>query len=222
MVDTLSNAVGSTTNTLTIPGWFMTETGGGASDNEQYAVDFGNSSTGDTYSYAAVGSTERALGGLRSGTLIPDFGACFTNNAGSTITNLTVAHTGEEWRLGTPARTGQLNFECSTNATDLTIGTWTNVAALKFVTPHVFASGAKNGNDAADRTPLSSTIASLSIANSGAFWIRWTDINANGAADDGVAVDDFSLTPSNAGPVELMDFGIEQRLEAPHLSAESV
>lgn len=72
--DTLSNVAGSTTNNLTIPGWFLTESGGGARDNEQYAVDTGGSTTGDMYSYGAAGSTERALGQLRSGTLIPLFG----------------------------------------------------------------------------------------------------------------------------------------------------
>lgn len=61
--DTLSNTAGSTTNNLTIPGWFMTETGGGGRDNEQYGVDTGASTTGDTYSYGAAGSTDRALGG---------------------------------------------------------------------------------------------------------------------------------------------------------------
>ena len=78
----------------------MTETGGGARDNEQYAVDTGGSTTGDIYSYGAAASTERALGALRSGTLIPLFGACFTNNTGATITSLDVSYTGEEWRLG--------------------------------------------------------------------------------------------------------------------------
>ena len=43
------------------------------------------SNTGDTYSYGAAGSTDRALGGLRSGSLIPLFGACFTNNTGAPI-----------------------------------------------------------------------------------------------------------------------------------------
>src|SRR6476619_4975678 len=85
--DTLSNTAGSTTNNLTIPGWFMTEGGGGARDNEQYAVDTGSSTTGDTYSYGAAASTERAFGELRGGTLIPLFGAAFTNNTGSTITS---------------------------------------------------------------------------------------------------------------------------------------
>ncbi|HEY2292421.1 MAG TPA: ExeM/NucH family extracellular endonuclease [Thermoanaerobaculia bacterium] len=200
--DTLSNTAGSTTNNLTIPGWFMTETGGGARDNEQYAVDTGASTTGDTYSYGAAASTERALGQLRSGTLIPNFGACFTNNTGSTITSLAVAYNGEEWRLGTAGRTDQMNFEYSLNATDLVTGTWTNVAALNFVTPDTATTGAKNGNAAADRTALSSTVSALSIANGATFWIRWNDQDATGA-DDGLAVDDFSLTPQAVPPVNL-------------------
>ncbi len=192
--DTLSNVAGSTTNNLTIPGWFMTESGGGARDNEQYAVDTGSSNTGDTYSYGAAASTERALGSLRSGTLIPVFGACFTNNTGATIASLDINYTGEEWRLGTASRTDQLSFEYSTDATDLTTGSWTGVSALNFVTPDTATTGAKNGNAAADRTDLSSSISSLSIANGATFWIRWTDPDASGA-DDGLAVDDFSLTP---------------------------
>ncbi|MBS1797155.1 MAG: hypothetical protein JSS81_25230 [Acidobacteria bacterium] len=192
--DTLSNTAGSTTNNLTIPGWFLTESGGGLRDNEQYGVDTGASTTGDTYSYGAAGSTERALGSLRSGTLIPLFGACYTNNTGATIGSLGIAYNGEEWRLGTAARTDQLTFEYSTNATDLVTGAWTNVAALNFVTPDTATTGAKNGNAAADRTALSSTISNLSIANGATFWIRFNDIDASGA-DDGLAIDDFSLTP---------------------------
>ena len=203
--DTLSNVAGSTTNSLTIPGWFLTEGGGGARDNEQYAVDTGGSTTGDMYSYGAAGSTERALGELRSGTLIPLFGACFTNNTGATIGNLAIAFNGEQWRLGTAGRTDQLNFEYSTNATDLVTGTWTGVPALNFTTPDTVTTGAKNGNAAADRTALSSTISSLSIANGATFWIRWNDTDATGA-DDGLAVDDFSLTPT--GTVVLPNLSI--------------
>ena len=47
------------------------------------------------------------------------------------------------------------------------------------------------------RTALSSTVSSLSIPNGATFWIRWTDLDATGA-DDGLAVDDFSLTPNGA------------------------
>ena len=200
--DTLSNTAGSTTNTALPTGWYITETGGGARDNEQYAVDTGGSTAGDIYSYGAAAATDRALGALRSGTLIPLFGAKFTNNTGAAITSLAVAYTGEEWRLGTAARTDQINFEISTNATDLSTGTYTGVAALNFVTPDTVTTGAKNGNAAADRTALSTTIGSLNIPNGASFFIRWTDTDATGA-DDGLAVDDFSITPNPAGPPTL-------------------
>jgi len=192
--NTLSNTAGSTTNNLTITGWFLTETGGGARDNEQYAVDTGASTTGDMYSYGAAGNTDRALGQLRSGTLIGTFGACFTNNTGGTIKRLDINYTGEQWRLGTTARTDQINFEYSFNATDLTTGTWTNAAALNFISPDTGTVGAKDGNAAANRTALTQNVAVPDIANGATFWIRWTDTDASGA-DDGLAVDDFSLTP---------------------------
>lgn len=190
--DTLSNVAGSTTNDLAIPGWFLTESGGGARDNEQYAVDNGTLTTGDAYSYGAAGSTERALGSLRSGTLIPVFGACFTNATGFTITGLSVAFTGEEWRLGSAGRTDALDFQYSTDAFDLVTGTWTDVAALKFVTPDTGTAGAKNGNAAGERTPIAATIAPLAIADGATFWLRWIDSDASGA-DDGLAIDDFML-----------------------------
>jgi uncharacterized repeat protein (TIGR01451 family) len=198
--DTLSNTAGSTTNVLAITGWYLTESGGGARDNEQYAVDNGGSNTGDTFSYGAAASTDRALGGLQSGTLIPVIGACFTNNTGSTITSLDVAYTGEQWRLGTAARTDQIDFQYSADATSLTTGTWTDVNALDFVTPNTVTTGAKDGNAAANRTSLSASIPALSVANGVTVWIRWTDLNASGA-DDGLAVDDFSVTPQGSGPV---------------------
>src|SRR3954454_3688912 len=195
--DTLSNTAGSTTNTALPTGWYITETGGGARDNEQYAVDTGGSTTGDIYSYGAAAATDRALGALRSGTLIPLFGAKYTNNTGATITSLVISYNGEEWRLGTAARTDQINFEYSTNATDLSTGTYTGVAALNFVTPDTVTAGAKNGNAAADRTALSTTV-TVSIPNGASFFIRWTDTDASGA-DDGLSVDDFSLTPNGVG-----------------------
>jgi len=197
--DTLSNTAGSTTNNLTITGWFLLETGTAARVNQQYAVDTGASNTGDVNSYGAAGDTDRALGSLRSGTLVPSYGACFTNNTGSTLTSLDVGYTGEEWRLGTVARTDQLTFEYSLNATSLSTGSWTGVAALNFVTPDTATAGAKNGNAAADRTVIAPVnVPALSIANGATFWIRWTDVDGSGA-DDGLAIDDFTLTPQG-GP----------------------
>jgi len=198
--DTLSNTAGSTTNNLTLTGWFMTEAGGGARDNEQYAVDNGGSNTGDTYSYGAAASSDRALGSLQSGTLIATFGACFTNATGATITSLDVAFTGEMWRLGTADRLDRLDFQFSTDAASLVTGTWTDVDQLDFSTPDSSGTaGARDGNAAGFRTARSHSIGSLTIANGASFWIRWNDLNAAGA-DDGLAVDDFSLTPQSGAP----------------------
>lgn len=196
--DTLSNTAGSTTNMLTITGWFLTESGGGARDNEQYAVDTGGSNTGDVYSYGSAANTNRALGALQSGTLIPIFGACFTNNTGTTLGSLDVAYVGEQWRLGTVSRTDRIDFQYSLNATDLLTGVWTDVDALDFITPFTTTVGARDGDVDPNRTALSTSIPALSIANGATFWIRWTDLNASGA-DDGLAVDDFALTPQGAG-----------------------
>jgi predicted outer membrane repeat protein len=202
--DTLSNVAGSTTNALSITGWEMTEAGGGARDNDQYAVDNGTSNTGDTYSYGAAGSTERALGSLQSGTLIPTFGAVFVNDTGSTITSLDVSYTGEEWRFGQASRgADRLDFQYSLDATDLNTGTWVDANALDFSTPNTSVTvGATDGSAAAFRTAISSTITGLNIAPGATFFIRWSDAGVAGA-DDGLAVDDFSLTPhaSAASPL---------------------
>ena len=192
------DTLASTGTSSTLPtGWFLSESSTSAANDGKYTAGTGSSNAGDTYSFGAAGSTDRAFGTLRSGTLIPLIGACFTNNTGGPIVSLEIGYTGEEWRLGTARRTDQLNFEYSSNATSLTTGTWTGVAALNFVTPDTVTIGAKNGNAAADRTALGSTVA-LNIANGATVWIRWTDLDAGGA-DDGLAVDDFSLTPLGGG-----------------------
>lgn len=198
--DTL--AISGTMNTLLPNGWALTETGGGARDNEAYAFDDGGSNTGDTYSYGVDNSTDRAFGGLQSGTLIPVIGAEFVNGTGSLLTSLLIAYTGEQWRLGTAARADRIDFQISTNATSLTTGTWVDVNALDFSSPNTTVTGQLDGNAAANRTAISSTITSLSIADGATFWIRWTDFNASGS-DDGLAVDDFSITAA-AGPAPVL------------------
>ncbi len=194
--DTLANS--GTTNSTLPTGWLLNETGGGARDNEQYAADTGASNTGDTYSYGATGSTERAFGSLRSGTLIATYGACFSNATGSTLNSFGIAYTGEQWRLGTASRTDQLDFQYSVDATSLTTGTWVDVDALDFVTPNTATTGAKDGNAAANRTSITAPVSGLNIASGATFCIRWNDADASGA-DDGLAIDDFSLTVGGVG-----------------------
>lgn len=180
----------------TLPtGWRLLETGTNA--NTTLAADAGSSSTGNTYSYGTGTATDRAFGYLRSGSLVPVIGVQITNNTGATITSLSISYTGEEWRLGTAGRTDQLDFQYSLTATSLSTGTWTDFNALDFVTPVTTTTGAKDGNAAANRTAKSSLITGLSIANGATFWLRWNDLDASGA-DDGLAIDDFSIQLNGA------------------------
>ncbi|HKZ84769.1 MAG TPA: ExeM/NucH family extracellular endonuclease [Anaerolineae bacterium] len=193
------NTLASSGTSSTTPlGWAFSETGTNA--NTTYTAGTGSSNTGDTYSFGATSSSERAFGGLLSGSLNPTIGASFTNNTGSTISSLAISYTGEMWRAGVANRgaADRLDFQLSTNATSLSTGTWVDHDNLDFNSPNInTTAGALNGNSAGNQTSITFTITGLSIPNGSSFWIRWTDFNIS-LADDGLAVDDFSLTPSMA------------------------
>ena len=181
------------TSSATPAGYGFAESGSNADTN--YAVSTGSGTAGDTYSFGATGNTERAFGGLQSGSLVPTIGAAFTNNTGTTITSLVIAYTGEQWRLGATGRTDRLDFQYSLNATSLTTGTWVDVNALDFAAPiSTGTAGALNGNAAANQAAVSASISSLSIATGASFLLRWNSFDATGA-DDGLAIDNFSITP---------------------------
>ena len=197
------NTLGSagTFNASTLPtGWEMAESGTAA--NSIYTAGTGSSATGDTYSFGSFAiPLDRAFGALRSNALSPITGASFTNNTGATISKLDVAYTGEMWRAGVASRMAadRIDFQLSTNAIGLTSGTWTDYDALDYSSTNTNTTSsttlaAKDGNNAAFRTALTFEITGLSIANGATFWIRWTDFDI-ASSDDGLAVDDFSLTP---------------------------
>lgn len=56
------------------PGWAFVESDTNA--NASYTAGTGSSNSGDTYSFGVAGSSERAFGGLQSGSLVPTIGAC--------------------------------------------------------------------------------------------------------------------------------------------------
>lgn len=195
--DTLANT--GSANNITINGWYLNETGSATANNGQYQAGTGSNTAGDTYSFGAAASTDRAFGGLLSGTLSPTIGAQFTNNTGSTITTLDVAYIGEMWRLGqnTAGRAAdRLDFQLSTNATSLATGTWTDYNSLDFSSPVITGTvGALNGNSSPNQTPVSFSITGLSIPNGASFWIRWNDFDLAPGSDDGLGVDNLSIIP---------------------------
>ena len=72
--DTLAN---SGTSSVVPNGWAFLEAG--TSANTLYTAGNGGGTSGDTYSFGATGSADRAFGGIQSNNLIPTIGAAFTS-----------------------------------------------------------------------------------------------------------------------------------------------
>ncbi|HEV2883995.1 MAG TPA: C25 family cysteine peptidase [Pyrinomonadaceae bacterium] len=200
------NTLASTGTSSTLPsGWAFSELD--TAQNNTYTAGTGSSTTGDTYSFGSASSTDRAFGGLRSGSLVPTVGAVFKNTTGSAITSITISYTGEQWRRGDGASlvADRIDFQLSTDATSLSTGTWTDHDSLDFSSPTLTPTGAKDGNLVTNRTTLTFTITGLNIANNANFWIRWTDFDVTGS-DDGLSVDDFTLAVAGITAVEMADF----------------
>ena len=195
--DTLANS--GATNSAVPDGWALYETGSSA--NATYTAGTGSTTTGDTYSFGASGSTERAFGGLQSANLTPTIGADFQNNTGATISSLGVSYHCEQWRLGALDRIDRMDFQYSLDATSLSTGTWTDVDTLDCSgVLSTGTTGAKDGN--INRIAVSGSVTSLSIASGATFWLRWTAFDASGS-DDGLAVDDFQISAQNTTAVTL-------------------
>lgn len=186
-----SLATTGTANTTLPAGWALAETGGGGRDNDAYAASTGSDNAGDVYSFGTAGSSDRALGTLRSGSLFPTIGVFFTNELGAAIESLAIDYSGEQWRLGSTGRADRLDFQYSLNATSLSDGDWIDFDALDFSSP--ITTGATGARFAS--ASVSGLISGLDIAVGQSFAFRWLDVDASGA-DDGLAVDDFSLVAS--------------------------
>jgi len=206
--DGLSSTVGTGvawTDNSTISGAYTSQT--------TYNVATGSSTTGAMYSFGVAGAnpvTDRALGAINSNTTGDIFyGFKLTNNTGANIGALVVSYTGEQWRDAgnNPAVAQTINFgyQVATAGvvTDANVPTtgWTGVNVLNFTSPKfTTTAGLLDGNTAANRTAVSSTIVfPTPVANGQEIWIRWQDPN-DANSDHGLAIDDLSITALALAP----------------------
>jgi hypothetical protein len=197
--DGLANTGASNAKSTLPTGWDFTETGTSALADNLYAADNGAGNGGNVYSYGATSGTDRALGSLRSGSLAAVIGARFTNATGAALPSLMLAYNGETWRVGGTNRSDKMAFEYSLDATSLSTGTWTAVTALDYTNNSATATSTAGVTAPVQTTAVTGTIASLNLANGATIWFRWTDTDASGA-DDGMAIDDISLSWGVANP----------------------
>ena len=186
------DTLASTGTSAVLPaGWAISETGTGSLANGQYTAGTGSANSGDTYSFGAAASSERALGALASGSVVAVLGAELINSTGGTLSQIDVGFTTEQWRLGALNGADRLTFAYSLDATSLTTGTWVPVVALDAVSPVTTggADSARDGNLAANRAAVTALINGLSLANGAKMWVRWSDVNDAGN-DDALALDD--------------------------------
>lgn len=184
----------------TIANWYSQRTGTGTT----YAADAGTSNAGGLYSYGATSSSDRALGTLGSGNAaVGSFahGVLLRNTSGTTITDIKVTYTLEQWRNGGNTTAQAITFYYRTSSTIITSLTpnnnsgWTQVTGLTLNSPiNTSSASALDGNASANRvTATNVSIPSLSLANNDYIMLKWEDPDHSGT-DHGLAIDDVTIT----------------------------
>lgn len=171
------------------------ETGTSSAADGAYAVGDGTSNAGNVYSFGTGAATDRALGSLASGTNSPTLGYAFTNTSGAPLAGFTVSLTGEQWRTGGSGNLNTLTAAYRVGDAALDAADFTAVPALN-VTSRTVATGsggALDGNAPANRQALSATV-TAPVPAGATVVLRFADANDVGS-DDGLAIDDLSVTP---------------------------
>jgi hypothetical protein len=116
--NTLATSTSFPYNTTLPTGWAIAERGSGSAADGKYRGGNGSDNSGDTYSFGATGSAERALGSLSSSSVKPIYGAVFTNNTGAAITFFNVTYNASKCIMVT-STIDSINFYYSTFAANI-------------------------------------------------------------------------------------------------------
>ncbi len=204
--DSLDSSGTFWTNNVTIPGWYASK---GNADATNYLAGTGTSTTGGLYSFGINGihsASDRAFGSIASGgTTTIAYGVRFTNNTGLTQSNITISYTGEQWRNGGSGSAEALAFSYAVSSSPITntfsAATWTSFPALNFASQVTSTtSGALDGNAPANQQSFFNIVLTgVIVAPGQELSLRWVDTD-DPQGDDGLALDDISISFNGSGP----------------------
>lgn len=187
------------TDNGSIIGWYAVVNGAAATGYHATNTN-GNNGTPNALKLARASGTSGALGTLRNSanTGLTTFGLQLTNTTGATIGSFDISYLGQQWQDNTGG-VDSLTFQYSTDATSLSTGNWTTVAALSFDsvqntnTGTNFVSLTPTGSSVPPGAAVAGSISSLSLANGSSIWFRWVDVDNTGI-DDVLTIDNLSIT----------------------------
>ena len=188
-------------NNSTIAGWYFGTSG--TLGNIQAGTGSGSAAGPQSYGSAA---SDRSLGSIASNTMygaagtgFGGFGVQFQNSAAGSVTFGDLSYIGEQWRNGGGAIVNSLAFaykisSSAMGAADLITDTgWTSVSSLDFASKvNTGAAAALDGNNALNRTALTSSLSAITLTSGQFIFFRWKDLNDAGN-DHGLGIDDFSV-----------------------------
>jgi hypothetical protein len=186
----------------TIPGWYW-----GTSVPAEPLTYFSDNGTSDYLGkrcYGTTGSSDRAIGGRNkfSTGIKYSYGVKLHNSSNKTITNISVAYIGEQWKVGTDDNEQPMKFyfkvtsdPAATFTSDITLG-WTNVLALEFGSPQTTKSTllrVLDGNNPSNRVVVNEySIPFTTPVNPGDYvLLRWFDKQES--QEHGMAIDDVTI-----------------------------
>lgn len=196
-----SGTANAWTDNATIVGWYSSQT--------SYRASSGTSTAGALYSLGSD-ANDRALGSVGSGGTDTVYWAVrLLNSTGAPLTGVQIAYVGEQWRYSGEAAAQTADFEYQVAAAGTITGAnapstgWSAENSLDFTGPIASgATGALDGNDAANRTALSTSIA-VAVPVGEEIWLRWVDINHSGS-DHALAIDDIAVTAEGGPPLPVL------------------
>ncbi len=217
----LLTTAGAWVNDSTITGWSLFRSMATATQPITYSVADGSSNSGGYFSFGSKDGADRALGSVAStnknswgdGTSSPAAGSevgyiafSATNDTGTKIGSVAITFNGEQWRDGgnssQAAQTMKLQYGFGATFSDvddwITPGSSFDWTSPVHTTTASSGSNLLDGNAAGQVMGVGGTLA-LDWAIGQTFWVRWVEKDDAGS-DHGLAIDDFSLTATLAGP----------------------